>query len=129
MCRYTRYIILVGFNLAVAKADCQPSGLIQCQVFSHLWYFHFFLFPRCSQCPGILSYHISAETWKRLSVQPLDGFTAAPAATNSACSPGGDKGETPASHGDEAVNGVQDKAQPTRLGMYIICRYLYRRNI
>ena len=73
--------------------------------------------PDCSQCPGILSYHIAAETWKRLSAQSLDGFTAAPVETNSAHSSGGDEGEAPANNGDDAVNGVEDKAQPTGLGM------------
>ena len=71
----------------------------------------------CSQCPGILSYHIAAETWKRLSAQSLDSFTAAPVETNSTHSPGGNEGETAANNGDEAVNGVRDKAQPSKLGM------------
>ena len=73
-------------------------------------------FSLCSQCPGILSYHISAEAWKRLSAQPLDGFTAAPVEANSAHSLGDNKGETPANNVDEAVNGVQEKPQPAKLG-------------
>ena len=52
-------------------------------------------------------------------MQPLDGFTAAPVEINSTHSSGGDKGEVPANNGDETVNGVQDKAQPTGLGMYV----------
>ena len=52
-----------------------------------------------SGCPGILSYHIAAETWKRLSAQPLDSFAAAPMETNPSPPPDVNKEEAPNNHG------------------------------
>ena len=76
-----------------------------------------FMFVPCSQCPGILSYHIAAESWKRLSAQSLDGFSAAPAEANSSpSSPGDNKEDVPTNNGDQAVNGVQNKPQLAKFG-------------